>query len=61
MIYALDSNILSYMMKNDMDVLRSFRDAKDNDNAYVIPPPVYYEVKRWLKIRNATNQMVKIY
>lgn len=57
MIYALDSNIVSYFLKNDNEVIQHFQNAIDNDNPYVIPPLVYYEVKRWLKVKNATNQL----
>jgi len=59
MIYALDSNIISYLLKNDTEVKQQFQNSMDNNNLYVIPPIVYYEVKRWLKIRNATNQLQK--
>ena len=41
MIYALDSNIISYMLKKDKDVQKSFQDVIDNNNFYSIPPLVY--------------------
>jgi len=46
MIYALDSNIVSYLLKNDDAVKRRFQNAVNYNNPYVIPPLVYYEVKR---------------
>ncbi|MCL2253471.1 MAG: PIN domain-containing protein [Lachnospiraceae bacterium] len=56
MIYALDSNIISYMLKNDKSVNRHFENTIKDTDSYVIPPIVFYEVKRWLMIRNATTQ-----
>jgi len=57
MTYALDSNIVSYFLKNDNEVKRHFQNALENSNPYAIPPIVYYEVKRWLRVRNATSQL----
>jgi tRNA(fMet)-specific endonuclease VapC len=57
MTYALDSNIVSYFLKNDSEVKRHFQNALENNSPYVIPPLVYYEVKRWLRVRSATNQL----
>jgi len=57
MTYALDSNIISYFLKNDNNVKQHFQSAINNNNPYAIPPLVCYEVKRWLKIRNATKQL----
>ncbi len=57
MIYALDSNILSALLKKDSHVEEQLKAAVDNNNQYVIPPIVYYEVKRWLVLKNATAQL----
>ncbi|MCL2253469.1 MAG: PIN domain-containing protein [Lachnospiraceae bacterium] len=56
MIYALDSNIISYMLKNDKAVNQHFENTIKDTDSYVIPPIVFYEVKRWLMVRNATTQ-----
>jgi hypothetical protein len=48
MIYALDSNTVSYMLKGDIEVQRRFVEAIDKGHAYAIVPLVYYEVKRGL-------------
>ena len=37
MICALDSNIISYFLKNDNEVLWNFENSIDNNNPYVIP------------------------
>ena len=57
MIYALDSNILSYMVKKDKGVQASFKNAVDGNHLYAIPPLVYYEVKRWLILKGADIQL----
>ena len=46
MIYALDSNIISYMLKNDKAVNQHFENTIKDTDSYVIPPIVFYEVKR---------------
>ena len=57
MVYALDSDIISYLIKNNKDVEEKFKNMKDNKNLYCIPPLTYYEVKRWLVLRNATIKL----
>ena len=57
MIYALDSDTLSYLLKNDDHVYSRYNEALDNSNHCVIPLIVYYEVKRGLKAKDATNKM----
>ena len=46
MIYALDTNIISYFLKGNDIVRNKFRDALADGNTIVIPPIVYYEIKR---------------
>ncbi|MCL1894097.1 MAG: PIN domain-containing protein [Holophagaceae bacterium] len=48
MIYALDSNIVSYILKEDAKVVSHYRQALKDDCEMVIPPIVYYEVQRGL-------------
>ncbi len=57
MIYALDSNIISYLLKKDQKTQNNFLQAVNNGHEYIIPPMVYYEVKRWLLIKNAAVQL----
>jgi len=57
MIYALDSDIVSYFLKNNKDVQEKLRNILNENNIYSIPPLVYYEVKRWIMLRNATTQL----
>jgi len=57
MIYALDSDIVSYFLKNNRDVQDKLKNLLNDNNVYSIPPLVYYEVKRWIILRNATTQL----
>ena len=58
MIYALDSDIVSYLLKHNKDVQRQFNKLiVDEDNFYSIPPLVYYEVKRGLTEIKATKKL----
>ena len=57
MIYALDSDIISYMLKDNRNVLQKFWKLIDADNFYCISPIVYYEVKRGLTEKKATKKL----
>jgi predicted nucleic acid-binding protein len=57
MKYALDSNILSYMLRNDDKVFSRYFETLNNGGRCVIPLIAYYEVKRGLKAANATNKL----
>ncbi len=57
MIFALDSNIITALIKKDRQVEERLKQAVDNNHQYVVPPIVYYEVKRWLVLKNATAQL----
>ena len=57
MIYALDTNTISHLLRKDKKVGSSLQEAVDDGHIYVIPPMVYYEVKRWLSIKNATSKL----
>jgi predicted nucleic acid-binding protein len=49
MIYALDTNVISYLLRGEGKVEQYFeREIIDAGNPYVIPPIVVYELKRWL-------------
>ena len=46
--YALDTNIISFLMNNDINVKKCFKEALANGDRIVIPPIAYYEIKRGL-------------
>jgi len=56
-IYALDSNIISYLLKDDDKVYSCYFDAVSQGNTCAIPLVVYYEVLRGLKANGATTKM----
>ena len=48
-VYALDANTISYLLRDEGKVSANFQKAIVNaDNTYVVPYIVAYEVKRWL-------------
>jgi len=58
MIYALDTNIISYLLKDDDRVYSRYFDAVSQGNTCIIPLIVYYEVLRGLKASGATIKLV---
>lgn len=54
MIYALDTNTLSYMLRRDMTVCNRYLMESDKGHECIIPPVAYYEIKRGLLAVNAT-------
>ncbi|GHV05005.1 tRNA(fMet)-specific endonuclease VapC [Clostridia bacterium] len=58
MIYALDTNIISYLLRPDEEVVARYLEATDNGDTCVIPPVAYYEIKRGLLAANATTKML---
>ena len=57
MTYALDTNIISYILRGDKDVRQRWRQEENEGNRCVIPLMVYYEVRRGLKANGATVKM----
>jgi predicted nucleic acid-binding protein len=55
-VYALDSNIVSYYLKNSNELINRI-DAEIQNNSIVISPIVYYEVRNWLTGNNAKKKM----
>ena len=51
MIYALDTNIISYMLKKDVEIVKKYRKEAREGNKFIIPPIVFYEVQRGLFVR----------
>jgi predicted nucleic acid-binding protein len=56
-VYAIDSNIISFYLRGDAIVIANVEKAINDGNSIVIPPLVYYEVKRGLMLINATKKM----
>jgi len=55
--YALDTNIVSYFLKNDAAVVRRINEEKDRQNKFVIPPTVYFEIQNWLARNKSVTKM----
>lgn len=56
MIYALDTNIISYLFKGKGEVEKYFeQEIIQAGNAYVIPPVVVFEITRWLNDNPTPN------
>ena len=54
--FALDTNIVSNLLKNSELAYSMVEEETDRGNIFIIPPIVYYEVKRGLLAVNAVNQ-----
>jgi predicted nucleic acid-binding protein len=59
MIYALDSNIISFLLRptKNPEVVKRFNEILEEGHDYVIPPFCYYEVYWLLLKKNATVQI----
>jgi len=57
MIYALDTNILSYMLRGDRCVGERYLLESNEGHECVIPPIAYYEIRRGLLAVNATAKL----
>jgi predicted nucleic acid-binding protein len=42
--YALDTNIVSYILRNDEKLIQRLNEERANGNAITIPPLVYFEM-----------------
>jgi predicted nucleic acid-binding protein len=56
-VYAIDSNIISFYLRGNAIVIANVEKAINGGNSIVIPPLVYYEVKRGLMLINAAKKM----
>ena len=54
--FALDTNIVSHLLKNSEHALSRLKAETGKGNTLILPPIVYYEVKRGLLAVNAVNQ-----
>ena len=55
--YALDTNIISFMLKKNVGIINAFHNANDEGHIFVVPVVAYYEICRGLMAVNATTQM----
>lgn len=55
--YALDTNIVSYIIKDNRKVIANFDAESAKGNQCFIPGVVYYEIKRGLLKANATRKI----
>jgi predicted nucleic acid-binding protein len=57
-IYALDTNIISYYLKNNQQIINRISLELTNNNKIVVPPIVYFEIKRWLLSNNSKTKLL---
>jgi len=56
MIYALDTNIISHLLKDTPAVYENYDKAVADGDSCIIPPVAYYEIKRGLLFSHATTK-----
>ncbi|MDR1068594.1 MAG: type II toxin-antitoxin system VapC family toxin [Clostridiales Family XIII bacterium] len=57
--FALDTNIVSYILRGNETVLRRLEATIKAGNQIIIPPIVYYEIRRGLLAKNAATQIAQ--
>jgi len=57
MTYALDTNIISYLLRGDEAVTRRWRHERTQGNKSIIPILSYYEAKRGLVAAGAATKL----
>jgi Holliday junction resolvasome RuvABC DNA-binding subunit len=55
--YALDTNIITYYLKGDKNIINRVTEETDNENCIIIPPTAFYEIKRWLLTVNSNKKL----
>jgi tRNA(fMet)-specific endonuclease VapC len=58
-VYVLDSNIISFYLKENNCVIENIEKAINEGHSIIIAPIAYYEVKRGLLLVGATKQLKK--
>ena len=56
MKYALDTNIITYYLKGYENIISKVDSKAENDNI-IIPPFVYFEIKKWLLANNSQMKL----
>lgn len=54
--YALDTNIISYYLKGNEELINRINDEA-KEGKIIIPPVVYFEIKKWLLKNNAKSKL----
>ena len=54
--FALDTDIVSYYLKGNIKLIERINDEIKNGNI-VIPPIVYFEIKKWLLKNNSKSKL----
>jgi predicted nucleic acid-binding protein len=60
MNYALDTNIVSYLLKKKVPYTEKAREERKKGTIFFFPPMVYYETKRWL-MRNRSQHKTQVF
>ena len=55
--YALDSDIVTYYLKGSKTIIDKIAGEEDNGNDIIIPPIVFFEIKRWLLTINSSKKL----
>ena len=56
--YAIDTDTLSYYLKGNQSIIDKVSNEADNGNFIIIPPAVFFEIKRWLLAVKATKKLM---
>jgi len=54
--YALDSDTVSFILRKQEKVLSHYHAAVVQRSVIYIPPYVYYEIQRWISLKEAAGQ-----
>ena len=54
--YALDTNIISHIVKGDKELSTRVAQELTSGNAIAVPPVVLYEIRRWLLFNKSGNR-----
>jgi predicted nucleic acid-binding protein len=60
-VFVLDSNILSFYIRKNQQVIQRLHSELDQGNEVLIGPIAYYEVKRGLMAINAQTRLKEFY
>ena len=55
--YALDTNIVTYYLKGNKVINNRIINETDNGSCIIIPPIVFFEIKRWLLTTNSLKKL----
>ena len=55
--YAIDTDTLSYYLKGNQTIIDRVSNETANGNILIIPPMVFFEVKRWLLVVKSAKRL----